>query len=81
MLKYPMPKEKRVALVKLYYEVAVVPGMPMHVVATAVDSIQLLTRSKNKLSIKDLRLPWRAVYDVLKKDLFLSRRQFEIRYG
>ncbi|KZT40114.1 hypothetical protein SISSUDRAFT_983884 [Sistotremastrum suecicum HHB10207 ss-3] len=78
MLKYPMPKEKRTALAKLYFEICVTPGMPMHVVATGVDGLQLLTHSKKKLSIKDMRLPWKSIYVILKKDLFLSRRQFEI---
>lgn len=80
MLKYPIPKDKRIALAKLYYHVCTTPGMPMHVVSTCSDNLQMLTRSKKKLSVEDMRLPWKPVYRILSKDLFLTRRQFEIRY-
>ncbi|KAL5535214.1 BLM3_1 [Sanghuangporus sanghuang] len=78
MLKYPLPKEKRVALVKLYYEVATLPGMPANIMAVAAEALNFLTRSKTKLSIEDVRLPWKPIYKLLSKELFLSRRKFEI---
>ncbi|KAM5538277.1 hypothetical protein V8D89_008164 [Ganoderma adspersum] len=74
MLKYPIPKEKRVALIKIYYHVCTTPGMPNHIVAACSDGLQALSRSKKKLSIDDLRLPWQPVYKILSKDLFLTRR-------
>ncbi|KAI1797633.1 hypothetical protein LXA43DRAFT_1126323 [Ganoderma leucocontextum] len=74
MLKYPIPKEKRTALIKLYYHVCTTPGMPNHIVAACSDGLQALSRSKNKLSIDDLRLPWQPIYNILSKDLFLTRR-------
>lgn len=80
MLKYPIPKEKRIALVKLYYHICTTPGMPSHIVSTCCDNLQVLTRSKKKISVEDLRLPWKPVYKILSKDLFLTRRQFEIRW-
>lgn len=80
MLKYPIPKAKRVALVKLYYEVAVMPGMPANIMAVAAEALNYLTRSKAKLSITDLRLPWKPIYNLIFKELFLSRRKFEIKY-
>ncbi|KAI0757264.1 hypothetical protein C8Q80DRAFT_1132754 [Daedaleopsis nitida] len=78
MLKYPIPKEKRIALIKIYFHVCTTPGMPNHVVASCSDALQVLTRSKKKLSIEDMRLPWMPVFKILSKDLFLTRRQFEI---
>ncbi|KAI0724287.1 hypothetical protein C8T65DRAFT_714470 [Cerioporus squamosus] len=78
MLKYPIPKEKRIAIIKTYYHVCTTPGMPNHVVAACSDGLQVLCRSKKKLSIEDLRLPWTPIYKILSKDLFLTRRQFEI---
>ena len=78
-LKYPLPKDKRIALAKLYYEVCVIPGMQMDVVTSCMDTLSMLVRSKRKLSVDDLRLPWKPAYKLLKKDLFLKRRQFEIR--
>lgn len=79
MLKYPIPKDKRIRLAKLYYHLSTTPGMPSNVVATLADSLQSLTRSKKKLSIDDMRLPWKPIFKILSKDLFLTRRQFEIR--
>ena len=64
-------------LAKLYFHVSTTPGMPTQIVATCADGIKWLTRSKKKLSIKDMRLPWRPIYDLLSKDLFLKRREFE----
>lgn len=76
-LKYPLPRAKRIALVKLYYQICVVPGMPGDTVSSCMESLAMLTRSKKKLSIDDLRLPWRPVYNILSRDLFLKRRQYE----
>ncbi|KAI0076264.1 hypothetical protein K474DRAFT_1757648 [Panus rudis PR-1116 ss-1] len=77
-LKYPIPKEKRIKLAKLYYHICTTPGMPNHMIASIADNLQALTRSKRKLSIEDMRLPWKPIYNILSKDLFLTRRQFEI---
>lgn len=79
-LKYPIPKDKRVKLARLYFELSIVPGMPMQVVASCADGFRLLTRSKKLLTIEDLRLPWKPIYDILSQDLFLTRRQFEYTY-
>ena len=79
MLKYPIPKEKRIAMVKLYLEVAVTPGMPMKVMSGAAEGVNYLTRSKRKLSIDDMRLPWKSLYKIIEKELFLCRRKFEIK--
>ncbi|KAJ7130046.1 hypothetical protein C8R43DRAFT_1025561 [Mycena crocata] len=76
MLKYPIPKETRIKLAKIYWYLSTTPGMPSQVMATCADGFKTLTSVK-KLSIKDLRLPWRPVYDILSQDLFLTRRQFE----
>lgn len=79
MHKYPIPKDKRIALVHVYYELCVTPGMPAQIVAIAAEGLLVLTRSKKKLSIEDLRLPWKPIYDLLSKEVFLSRRKFEIK--
>jgi proteasome activator subunit 4 len=79
MLKYPFPKEKRIRLAKLYFHVATTPGMPTQVMAICADGLSNLTRSKKKLNIDDMRLPWKPIYNILREDLFLTRRQFEYR--
>ncbi|KAJ7102239.1 hypothetical protein B0H15DRAFT_813790 [Mycena belliarum] len=77
MLKYPMPKDTRVRLAKIYWYMSTTPGMPNQVMATCADGFRTLTESTKKISIGDMRLPWRPVYDILSKELFLARRQFE----
>ncbi|KAH9921997.1 uncharacterized protein BXZ73DRAFT_91690 [Epithele typhae] len=78
MLKYPIPKGKRIALIKIYFHVCTTPGMSIHIIAACSEGLQVLSRSKKKLSVNDLRLPWMPIYKILSKDLFLTRRQFEI---
>ncbi|KAG8888929.1 hypothetical protein FRB98_006471 [Tulasnella sp. 332] len=80
MLKHPIPKEKRIAIARVYFNICVVPGMPLHVVTAASDTLQVLIRSKKKLTVEDMRLPWKPIWDILSKDFFLSRRQFEITF-
>ncbi|TRM60121.1 hypothetical protein BD626DRAFT_571905 [Schizophyllum amplum] len=77
MLKYPIPKEKRIRLAQLYYHLCTIPGMSTSNIAFCADAFKALTRSKKKLSVEDMRLPWKPVFDILSKDLFLARRQFE----
>ncbi|KNZ79712.1 Proteasome activator complex subunit 4 [Termitomyces sp. J132] len=77
MLKYPIPKDRRVQLAKLYFLVSTIPGMPINVVATCADAFCKLTKSKKKITIEDMRLPWKPIYEILQSDLFLKRRQFE----
>jgi len=80
MLKYPIPKDKQIKLAKLYFHLATTPGMPTQLVATCADAFQTLTKSEKKLCVDDMRLPWKPLYNILKNDLFLSRRQFEYTY-
>lgn len=53
--------------------------MSVNRVASSAELFRILTRSKKKVTIEDLRLPWKPLYDLLSGDLFYSRRQFEIR--
>ncbi|KAI0702460.1 hypothetical protein BC835DRAFT_1411015 [Cytidiella melzeri] len=78
MLKYPIPKDKRIALTKLYFHICTAPGMPTHIVSACSDHLYSWTKSKKKMTIEDMRLPWLPLYKILSKDLFLARRQYEI---
>jgi len=81
MLRYPIPKVKRIQLAKLYFHVATTPGMSITIVALCEDTLDTLIKSKKKLSIADMRLPWKPIYTILSEDLFLKRRQFEYTYA
>lgn len=80
ILKYPIPKDRLIALAKLYFHLSITPGMPNLIVATCADQFKELTKSKNKITVDDMRLPWKPIYDILSQDLFLSRRQFEYTF-
>jgi proteasome activator subunit 4 len=80
MLKCAVPKDIRIKLAKVYLHVCTTPGMPARLVAKCADTFQALIKSKKKLSIDDMRLPWKPIYDLLSEDLFLTRRQFEYTY-
>ncbi len=71
-----MPKAKRVALIKLYYEVVTQPCMPRYVTSSLIDSLDVLAKSKKKVSIFDLRLPWKPIYELLSKNLLTPRRAY-----
>jgi proteasome activator subunit 4 len=53
--------------------------MPIYLLSTWADGLAGLVHSKKKITIEDMRLPWKPVYEILKKELFLTRRQFEIK--
>lgn len=80
MLKYPLPKDRRVKLAKLYFYLSITPEISTQILATCADGFELLTRSKLKVTIDDMRLPWKPIYDILSQDLFLRRRQFEYTF-
>jgi len=77
-LKYPIPKPKRVALIKLYYDVVTQPCMPDYVTNSIMFTLEILTKSKKKISLSDMRLPWKPIYEILSKNLFLPRRVYTI---
>ncbi|KIY51373.1 hypothetical protein FISHEDRAFT_37518 [Fistulina hepatica ATCC 64428] len=77
LLKHPIPKDRRIKLAKIYYHVCVTPGTSNSVIAMCAETFVNLTRSRKKLSIDDMQLPWKPVYEILEHDLFLKRRRFE----
>ncbi|KAF9036519.1 hypothetical protein BDZ89DRAFT_1100671 [Hymenopellis radicata] len=72
VLRYLIPKEKRICLAKIYFYVVTIPGMSTQMVATRSDAFKLLTKSKKRIGVDGLRLPWKPVYEILSADLFLS---------
>ena len=79
MLQYPLPKPMRATLVKLYYELILIPGMePRNIRGCADMLVKFLANkgpgSKRKLHLSDLQLQWRPLWDVLLKELFPKKR-------
>ncbi|KAJ8084329.1 Proteasome activator BLM10 [Marasmius tenuissimus] len=77
-MRYPLKKSTRVKLVRMYYELCILPGMDPRVTRSWADMVSrlLLTKagSKRKLESSDLQLPWRPLWRVLKKELWPKKR-------
>ncbi|RVX75753.1 hypothetical protein B0A52_00109 [Exophiala mesophila] len=66
-LKFDPTREQRVKLVKLYYELALAPGIDPGVAERFASMFMLLTKRKHYLRpFKDLTLDWRPLYRELK---------------
>ncbi|KAF8527908.1 ARM repeat-containing protein [Hysterangium stoloniferum] len=79
LLRYPVPTAMRVSLLKLYYELILVPGMdPVLVRGWADMLVKLIDNrgpgSKRKLHLSDMELDWRPLWKVLLKELFPKKR-------
>jgi hypothetical protein len=79
MLQYPLPKPMRVTLVKLYYELVLIPGMDPRIIRGWADMLVKLLANKGpgsrlKLHLSDLQLQWQPLWDVLLKELFPKKR-------
>ncbi|KAE9986482.1 hypothetical protein Vi05172_g9261 [Venturia inaequalis] len=66
-LKFDMTRETRVKLVKLYYELALAPGLDYVVAERFASMFMVLTKRKHYLRPgKDLMLDWRPLYKEIK---------------
>ncbi|GAA5990546.1 hypothetical protein JCM10908_003124 [Rhodotorula pacifica] len=74
-LKYPMKRELRARLARLYFELSVLPGMDARLVDIAVNQAITLLEPKKRIDISDLQLPWRPLYALLEKELFPKQRK------
>ena len=72
-MKYPVPKDSRVKLLKYYYELCIVPT-ESHVVNERVKMFSALLPHKYdsvmSLDTKDIVLDWRPLWRILKKELW-----------
>ncbi|KAF9434968.1 hypothetical protein BGZ76_007123 [Entomortierella beljakovae] len=74
-LKYTLPLDTRVTLAKVFWELAMAPGMDATMVEVWCQYCQRLIKKKELIGRKDLTLPWRPAYEVLEKTLFPKNRQ------
>ncbi|KAL9090623.1 MAG: hypothetical protein Q9159_001870 [Coniocarpon cinnabarinum] len=66
-LKFNLPREDRVRLTKLYYELALAPGMDKNAAERFASMFTTLTKRKHYLRVgEDLYLDWRPLYNELK---------------
>ncbi|GAA6008845.1 hypothetical protein JCM10207_001745 [Rhodosporidiobolus poonsookiae] len=74
-LKYPMRRDLRARLARLYFDLAVLPGLDARLVDIAVNQAITLLEPKKRIDISDLQLPWRPLYAILEKELFPKQRK------
>ncbi|KAH9947705.1 ARM repeat-containing protein [Amylocystis lapponica] len=78
LMHYPIPKTTRAKLVRLYYELSLVPGVEPRVTRSWADILSRLLSSKSesrrKLEATDLQLSWRPLWRALQKELWPKRR-------
>ncbi|KAI9659709.1 MAG: hypothetical protein M1831_003607 [Alyxoria varia] len=66
-LKFDMPKQERIRLTRLYYELALAPGMESNAAERFSSMFMHLTKKKHYLRVgEDLYLDWRPLYRELK---------------
>lgn len=83
-MRYPMPKATRTKLVRLYYELVLVPGVEPRVIRSWADMLSRLLANKagmkRKLEHTDLELPWQPLWRVLKKELHPHEQIYDSSY-
>jgi proteasome activator subunit 4 len=74
LMRYPVPKPLRAKLVRLYYELCLLPGIEPRITRSWMDMTTKLLAHKvdgrRKLEASDLKLPWKPLWRVLQKDLW-----------
>lgn len=78
LMRYPIPDRIRAKLVRLYYELCILPGVEPRLVRSWAGLISRLlagkSDSRRKLEPEDLQLPWRPLWRVLQKELWVKTR-------
>ena len=71
---YPMPSTTRAKLIRVYYELCVLPGIDPRSTRNWSDTLSRLIGSKyaglRKVDPADLQLPWQPLWRVIKKELW-----------
>jgi proteasome activator subunit 4 len=85
LMRYPMPKATRAKLVRLYYELCLVPGLEPRITRNWADMISRLVANKaglrRKLEASDLELPWKPLWRALQKELWPKKRLHDSSYA
>jgi proteasome activator subunit 4 len=84
-LRYPIPVSTRARLVRLFYELALLPGIEPRLIRSWVDDLSRLIANKGdtprKIEPGDLQLPWKPLWRVLQKELWPKKRAYESSYA
>ncbi|KAJ6604293.1 hypothetical protein DFH09DRAFT_1300536 [Mycena vulgaris] len=79
LMRYPVPKPIRAKLVRLYYELILLPGIDARTCRNWVHMFNRVLANKpgarRKLEPTDLQLEWKPLWRVVKKELWPSGRK------
>lgn len=77
-MRYPMLKSTRAKLVRLYYELSLIPGIEPRIMRSWTEMLSRLLGNKSglkrKLESYDLELPWQPLWRALQKELWPKKR-------
>lgn len=74
-LKYPISISLRARMARLFYELAVMPKLDASLTEMAATFCVHLLSPKQKISIEDLELPWKPLYQVLEHEVRHKQRR------
>lgn len=84
-MRYPIAKPTRAKLVRLYYELCLVPGIEPRIIRSWVDMFSRLLSNKpgvkRKLEAHELHLPWQPLWRVLQKELWPKKGSQQNAYA
>ncbi|POV98029.1 hypothetical protein PSTT_14696, partial [Puccinia striiformis] len=72
--RYPIKRRLRARLASLFFNLTVSPGMDPDCVARMAKLLIILIKSDKYLDVRDLQLDWKALYDILKRELAPKQR-------
>ncbi|KAJ6574754.1 hypothetical protein B0H19DRAFT_932973 [Mycena capillaripes] len=79
LMRYPISKPIRAKLVRLYYELILLPGIEARTVRNWIHMFNRVLGNKpgarRKLDPADLQLPWQPLWRIVKKELWPSGRK------
>ena len=83
-LRYPISVSTRAKLVRLFYELVLLPGIEPRIIRSWVDDLSRILANKGdaprKIEPEDLQLPWRPLWRALRKELWPKKRAYESSY-
>ncbi|KZT23745.1 hypothetical protein NEOLEDRAFT_1135845 [Neolentinus lepideus HHB14362 ss-1] len=78
LMRYPISKVLRAKIVRLYYELCLLPGIEPRVIRSWADMLSRLLSNKpgmkRKLEAWDLQLSWQNLWKVLQRELWPKKR-------
>lgn len=84
-MRYTIPKSTRAKMVKLYYELCLIPGLEPRITRSWADMLSRLISnkpgSKRKLETTDLQLMWQPLWRALQKELWPKKRLHDSSYA